>query len=73
MKKFPERTFDTNLTYKEIIKKTHEIVQDRILCQCGHSILIPPQIDKKVCTWCGRYVFKNKKDEFKYRMKEVKK
>ena len=43
MKKFPERTFDTNLTYKEIIKKTHEIVQDRILCQCGHSILIPPQ------------------------------
>lgn len=27
--------------------------------------------DKILCDWCGRYVFKNKKAEYDYRMKEL--
>lgn len=25
---------------------------------------------KQLCDWCGRYVFKNQKEEFKYRLNE---
>lgn len=44
--------------------------QAKIYCQtCGHSLLIGKQ-DKVICDWCGHYVFKDKKAEFKYRLKE---
>ena len=36
---------------------------------CGHTIVLVRQ-DKKICDWCGHYVFKDKKAEFKYRLKE---
>lgn len=26
--------------------------------------------EKQLCDWCGRYVFKSQKDEFKYRLNE---
>ena len=37
---------------------------------CGHSVIIGANYDKIVCRFCGKYVFKNKKDEFLYRLKE---
>jgi len=37
---------------------------------CGHTMLIGRK-EKKICTWCGRYVFKDKKKEFEYRIKEL--
>ena len=39
-------------------------------CKCGHTVTIPEFVEKQLCTHCGNYVFKNKKDEFNYRMKE---
>lgn len=27
--------------------------------------------DRQFCDWCGRYVFKDKKSEYDYRMKEL--
>lgn len=39
-------------------------------CKCGHRSVIPESLDKTVCSWCGNYVFKDKKAEFQYRMKE---
>ena len=27
--------------------------------------------DRQLCDWCGRYVFKDKKSEYDYRMKEL--
>lgn len=40
-------------------------------CTCGHKVVIPEWVDKQCCSWCGNYVFKSKKDEFKYRMKGI--
>lgn len=40
-------------------------------CKCGHSVVVSNRIKKVVCNHCGRYVFRNKKDEFMYRLKEV--
>lgn len=39
-------------------------------CKCGHSIVLFPTDEKKICTWCGNYVFYKKIDEFRYRLNE---
>lgn len=39
-------------------------------CSCGHTITIPATMKKRLCSYCGKWVFKNKKDEFMYRAKE---
>lgn len=40
-------------------------------CRCGHTVAIAKNCEKIVCNHCGRYVFREKKDEFMYRLKEV--
>lgn len=42
----------------------------KFYCNCGHSILIYPPATKRICSWCGHYVFKDKNEEFRYRLKE---
>ena len=37
--------------------------------KCGHSLQVIRR-NKAFCEWCGRYIFKDKKDEFEYRLKE---
>lgn len=39
-------------------------------CSCGHVVVMRPDIEKVICTFCGKYVFNKKEDEFKYRIKE---
>lgn len=39
-------------------------------CNCGHRLIILPKQEKRLCSWCHNYVFKNKNDEFRYRLKE---
>lgn len=38
---------------------------------CGHSVHFA-KVDKKICSWCGNYVFKNRKVEFDYKLKSKK-
>lgn len=42
----------------------------KYMCKCGHKVIIPKHIDKNICSWCGRYVFKSKQDELKFRLEE---
>lgn len=37
--------------------------------KCGHYVYLV-RVDKKLCEYCGIYVFKDKKAEFNYRLKE---
>ena len=58
------------LSYKEIKTLDSERTDSRKLCpNCGHSMLLGRK-DKKPCSHCGWYVFKDKATEFQYRMKE---
>lgn len=58
------------LTLKEIDKLNSDRTENRILCpNCGHSMLLGRK-DKKICSNCGIYVFKDKTAEFHYRMRE---
>ena len=43
---------------------------NRYKCKCGHTSIIPYNSDKILCKWCHNYVFKDKKAEFMYRVKE---
>ena len=36
---------------------------------CGHTLLFNKP-DKVICRWCKHYVFKNKKVEFEWRLRE---
>ena len=57
-------------TYKEIEKYHRVLTDNKTKCKCGHSVAIPPHLNKVICSWCRNYVFRTPKDEFKHRMKE---
>lgn len=55
-------------------KPTEYTMKDRhnsVMCKCGHTVEFWTNDNKVLCTYCNRYVFKNKKDEFSYRMKGI--
>ena len=62
---------DHILTIKEFKRMTDEYEQVKYICKCGHRVVIPKWVDKQLCDWCGRYVFKDKRSEFKYRISEA--
>ena len=51
-------------------QRKFEPQRNKYLCKCGHRIAIPSFKDKKLCDWCGEYVFSDKKKEFEYRLIE---
>jgi len=56
--------------YEKPEKYSDILTKARIYCNCGHSVNISSDKDKVLCDWCGNYVFKDKKTEFEFRMKE---
>lgn len=40
------------------------------ICVCGHRTSIRPKCKYILCSWCHRIIFQNKREEFKYRLKE---
>lgn len=58
-------------SYKQI-KKDCEVIQNfMIKCKCSHTILFTGLKDRLCCSHCGRYVYRNKKAELKYKLKEL--
>lgn len=55
---------------EEYERRAEEYDKVKYLCKCGHRVIIPKWMDKNICDWCGNYVFKSKKDEDLYRIKE---
>ena len=51
---------------------TEEYNKLKIQCKhCGHKMVLPVWVDKRPCSWCGYYVYRNKKLEFKENMKKL--
>lgn len=42
-----------------------------VVCSCGRKVHFYAfeKYDKKICDWCGHYVFKNKKAKFKHELR----
>lgn len=55
---------------KEYERRAEELDKVKYICKCGHRVIIPKGVDKQLCDWCGNYVFKDKNEEFKYRLQE---
>jgi len=60
------------LTIKEYGRMSANYDKVKHLCKCGHRVIIPIQRKKTLCSWCGNYVFRDKRDEFKYRVGGIK-
>lgn len=57
------------LSFDDIEKLHDEKTENRIYCKnCGHTLNISNRRDKRICNHCGMYVFKDEKEEFRYRM-----
>lgn len=57
------------LSFDDIEKLHDEKTANRIVCKnCGHTMNISASRDKRICTHCGKYVFREEKEEFKYRL-----
>lgn len=57
--------------FKNDTKMSKERAKYLIYCnRCGHSLVFYPfkHINKKICSYCGYYVYQNKKIEFKERL-----
>lgn len=53
--------------YNRMVKEYEKV---RVYCKCGHSVIIPAWVDRKLCNWCGRYVKQDKKTKFKYELRK---
>lgn len=57
--------------FKEYQRQSDEYAKVKVQCKCGHKTVIPVWVDKQICGWCGKFVFRDKKKEFEYRMQEA--
>ena len=62
------------MSYTSDTKRLRMYVDNRVKCKCGHSHFMPVFLPHKICNWCGKIVFRNKQEEFKYKLEhEMKK
>lgn len=47
---------------------SNAIAPVRFKCQCGHVMTIPIFREKTCCSWCGHFVYRTPKLEFKDRL-----
>ena len=46
--------------------------KNRYYCHCGHSVAILPKEERTFCTYCGHWVYKNKRKQ-KQNIKRIEK
>lgn len=56
------------MNFKDMEKYANEVQNHIYKCKCGHSVFIRKKEIKSICNWCGRSVYRSKKDEFMDRM-----
>lgn len=61
------------MNFKEDTKRYEKIVDEydkvKIRCKCGHRVIVPLKEKKRLCGWCGYWVYRDKKEEFKDKLK----
>lgn len=53
------------MSFKEDERYFIERSKYKVKCKCGHSMVMKPTAKKKLCDWCGHYIYREAKDEFK--------
>ena len=58
------------LSLEEIKRKYEDKQKYAYKCKCGHTVFIVNKSNMCLCSHCKNLVFKDKKTEFEYRMRE---
>ena len=58
------------MNYRDMLKFDQERDKYKVMCKCGHKTTMSPMVEKKLCSWCGNYIFRTPKAEFRYRIKQ---
>lgn len=56
---------------KEIQELYEKMNDHKLKCSCSHTMFMPNKRDRMCCNHCGRWVYKDKKTEYKYKMREM--
>ena len=56
-------------TDEEIKQEMDKLSKFRVKCKCGHTLILVSR-KSEICTWCGRKVYRSKKDEFEDKLKK---
>ena len=65
------RHYGALYNFKAYTKIFKDIANNSYRCSCSHSEVIPKYKIKKRCSYCGKYIFIDKKEEFKYKLEEM--
>ena len=57
------------VTFEEQKKLDSQRTMMLTKCKCGHTIAMP-FAERTICSYCGKWVYKSKQIEFKYKMIE---
>jgi len=60
-----------HLTNKEINTFHKRATDESVKCSCGHSVVVTNKYNRVICSWCGRWVYKNKQTEFRYNFEKA--
>ena len=66
-------TFINNYSTRDQKSLLEEKSKYKYYCKCGHNAYIYPfeKVNKKICSWCGNYIYVNKKEEFKDNLRKA--
>ena len=74
-----DQVYDIKHRYKlSVFKKSddkwfEENSKRKTTCDCGCRVIIPPKVDRIICRWCKKWVYKDEMTEFRYKVLEEKK
>lgn len=62
------------LTFKQMIKKEEFESNHKVYCKCNHGTGVVfynnDGVDRLICRNCGNFIYRDKKTELKYKLKE---
>ena len=50
-----------------------ELSKYKVKCKCGHTQILTNRFDRVLCSYCGNYIYRDKKTEFMYKLKDIEK
>lgn len=57
---------------EEYQRRSDAYAENEFKCKnCGHKVVVTKNAGKNLCSCCNNYVFRDSKEEFKYRMNEI--
>lgn len=58
------------MSYKSDTKRFDEMANQKVKCECRHTIVMTIGTDRKICSWCKHWVYRTPEIKFRYKMKE---